>query len=303
MDMRTLRQRQALPMEAKVNLTGIRGVEFADRYEGMVYFSHSGGIDSTVAYDILLQRMPWLKAVHMQTMFEFPENEAFIRWYYSDLIAKGQFIILRPESRGVIWTPKKIIETYGYAYPDKENAQKIYEARTTKSEKLRNIRLHGDITGKGKIPERYMYLVKDQSFLISHYCCHALKKRPFKKFERETGLHPMLGELAEESALRTQIYLKVGCNAFNASRPVSRPIFFWTKQDIWEYVKTRGLPYSKAYDMGYERTGCVFCTIGINHDKTPNRFERLKVTHPAMYRYAMNELGLDAFLTYLGKPH
>ena len=53
---------------------------------------------------------------------------------------------------------------------------------------------------------------------------------------------------------------------------------------------------------GEKRTGCIFCPIGAHLHK-PNRFQRLKETHPELYQYCMTELGLDKFLTAVGVPH
>lgn len=36
-----------------------------------------------------------------------------------------------------------------------------------------------------------------------------------------------------------------------------------------------------------KRTGCVFCGFGCHLEKEPNRFQRLQVTHPALYNYCM----------------
>ena len=42
------------------------------------------------------------------------------------------------------------------------------------------------------------------------------------------------------------------------------------------------------YCTGYPRTGCVFCAFGCHLEKEPNRFQRLKETHPKLYNYCMN---------------
>ena len=38
---------------------------------------------------------------------------------------------------------------------------------------------------------------------------------------------------------------------------------------------------------GCERTGCMFCGYGCHLEKSPNRFERMKQTHPKIYDYIM----------------
>ena len=72
--------------------------------------------------------------------------------------------------------------------------------------------------------------------------------------------------MASESKLREKNWLKTGCNAFEAKRPVSMPMSFWLEKDVWEYLRKYQVPYCKIYDMGYERTGCVFCMFGAHLD-------------------------------------
>lgn len=38
---------------------------------------------------------------------------------------------------------------------------------------------------------------------------------------------------------------------------------------------------------GCERTGCVFCLYGCHLEKSPNRLEKLKISHPKLYDYLM----------------
>jgi len=38
------------------------------------------------------------------------------------------------------------------------------------------------------------------------------------------------------------------------------PIAFWTKDDVWQYIKDKGLKYHPLYDQGYESLGCKPCT-------------------------------------------
>ena len=46
----------------------------------------------------------------------------------------------------------------------------------------------------------------------------------------------MTAEMAEESRLRTQEWLKNGCNGFDMKEPKSMPMSFWTEQDIYIYI-------------------------------------------------------------------
>jgi 3'-phosphoadenosine 5'-phosphosulfate sulfotransferase (PAPS reductase)/FAD synthetase len=53
--------------------------------------------------------------------------------------------------------------------------------------------------------------------------------------------------MACESAQRKSNWLMYGCNAFNTKRPTSKPLSFWTEQDILEYITRYNLSYASVY--------------------------------------------------------
>ena len=151
-------------------------------------------------------------------------------------------------------------------------------------------------------------------FMISHYCCHKMKKSPMKKYQHEHHLYPILGTLAEESRVRKQAWIRHGCNAFDSTNPSSQPLSFWTEQDILAYIVKYNLPIASVYgdivsvqdgneypakDMtgqigcnlkctGCDRTGCIFCGFGFHLEKKgETRFQRLAKTHPRQYEYSI----------------
>ena len=169
---------------------------------------------------------------------------------------------------------------------------------------------------------KYLFFL-EADFEISDKCCSVMKKAPAHKYNKETGRHPMTAQMASESMQRTQKWLKNGCNAFDLKEPVSNPMSFWTEQDVLLYIKERNLPICSVYgevvedwdssndvegqmtisdlegygDMelfdakrpplkttGCQRTGCMLCGFGCHLEKSPNRFEMLKETHPGMYK-------------------
>ena len=75
---------------------------------------------------------------------------------------------------------------------------------------------------------------------------------------------------------------------------------FWTHQDVWDYIKYHALPYSPIYDMGYTSTGCFPCMFGVFFDGTPNRFQRMNETHPKLWDYCMDKLGIREVANFVG---
>lgn len=145
--------------------------------------------------------------------------------------------------------------------------------------------------------ERWAFLL-DADFKISDKCCYHMKKSPMKRFQKQSGLYPMVATMASESRQRKTAWLKTGCNAFEGTNKMSKPMSFWTEQDVLEYIDVMGLEvapvygnllYSngKYYFDGCQRTGCIFCGFGCHLEHEPNRFQRLKETHPKLYDYCM----------------
>lgn len=113
---------------------------------------------------------------------------------------------------------------------------------------------------------RHQYLL-DAPFEISQKCCQVMKKSPFASYGRKTKRYPITGQMATESRLRTQVWLKQGCNAYDAKKPVSNPMSFWTEQDVLLYVREFGEQmmeerrtwYAEAHpEMSVDELGKVF---------------------------------------------
>lgn len=290
MDNAELKYRQSLPLWDKINLSIERIKEWYEYFDGKVYVSFSGGKDSTALLDLVRVIYPDVVGVFVNTGLEYPEIKSFVK-------SIDNIVWLRPKMPF-----HKVINKYGYPVVSKENAQKIEEIRNTKSDKLRNKRLYGDHKGNGKLPEKWKFLI-DSNFKISSKCCNMMKKSPVKKFEKETGLRPFVGTMAKDSRLRATSYKQHGCNTFTSKRPMSTPFGFWTEKDIWNYIKSKNIPYSKIYDMGHTQTGCMFCMFGLHLEKGENRFQRMKKSHPKEYNYCIDKLECGKVLDYIGADY
>lgn len=285
-----LKQLQSLPIEIKIEKTKQRIREWYEYWNGQVYISFSGGKDSTVLLHIVKSLYPDVPAVFVDTGLEYPEIREFVKTI-------DNVIWLKPKMNF-----KDVIEKYGYPVISKEVSLKVKSARSTPNgyasqsfdrNSPKNIKQNQKYSCA-----KYKYLL-DAPFLVSHQCCDVMKKNPIKKYEKKEVKYAILGTMASESTNRNTQYLKYGCNAFDKARPTSQPLSFWLEEDIWNYIKTFNLSYSKIYDMGYERTGCMFCMFGCHLEKEPNRFQKMKITHPKLYDYCMNKLGLGDVLDYI----
>ena len=301
---------------------------------GWVYVSFSGGKDSTVLKHIVDSMYDDVPSLFVNTGLEYPEIQKFA-------MAQKNVVTVRPKMRF-----DEVIRKYGYPVISKEVSQKIYEYRQTPNGYTKaRFDENSDYVkryGKAFCLARWKWL-RDSDIPISHKCCHVMKKKPAKEYEKNSGRMPFIGTLADESRLRKTRWIQNGCNAFEAKRPTSQPLSFWTEQDILHYLKKYNVPYCSVYGdivldsgnqdqlsildlftdydpmdklktTGCNRTGCVFCMFGITQDGSPNRFQRLKETHPRQYEYCIgggefvdgkwqpnkDGLGLGKVLDYIG---
>lgn len=294
-----LKQRQSLPLDAKIVLSQRRIREWYEHYYGNVYVSFSGGKDSTVLLHLVRQLYPDTLAFFADTGLEYPEIREFAK-------ATENAQIVRPK---IPFT--KVIEKFGYPVISKEVSTIIYYAKLGKQwalNRLKGLETWGDKNNYKQRYIKYAYLL-DAPFEISHKCCIEMKEKPLKNIEKQ--YKPFIGLMATESMRRQQSYLKTGCNAFNSDKPSSTPLAVWTEQDILQYIKRFNLPYSKIYGdiletskglqtTGEERTGCMFCCFGIHLQKGENKFQRMAKTHSSLYNYCINRLGIGKVLDYIG---
>jgi len=283
-----LKQRQGLPLEIKEGLTANRIRTWYEYWNSDVYVSFSGGKDSTVLLHQVRKLYPKVTAVFVDTGLEYPEIREFVKTI-------DNVVWLKPKM-----TFKAVIEKYGYPVVSKDQSVAISRYRNTKDPVQKYRRLNGWPNGKkGMISKKWQFLI-NAPFKISDQCCTYMKKQPLDRFAKETTKKPFIGIMAEESHPRKRQFYNNGCNAFNLKKPKSFPISFWLEKDVWDYIKKYDVPYSKIYDMGEKRTGCMFCMFGVHLEKGENRFQRMSRTHPKQYDYCINKLGLGEVLKLIG---
>lgn len=310
LDIQQLKMRQAMNLEDKIRYTQRRIAEWVDHFgtDG-VYISFSGGKDSTVLLHIARQLYPELKAMFVDTGLEYPEIKQFVKSF-------ANVDMLRPKMMF-----NEVIEKYGFPIVSKEVSECVDQARkalVSDKYKYRLAKIMGTALDKNGNPSKYTCskwkFLMDAPFKISNQCCSVMKKTPAHLYHRQTGRVPIIGTMASESRLRTQQYLKQGCNGFANKIPTSTPMAFWTEQDVLQYLHTFNIPYAPVYGeiviedgvyktTGCLRTGCMFCGYGCHLEKEPNRFQKLKHTHPKQYDYIINKLGMGAVLDFIGVPY
>lgn len=263
---------------------------------------------------------PDVEAVFCDTGLEYPEIREFVK-------KQENVTIIKPEMNF-----KQVILKYGYPIPSKELARKIQYAKAGAGWAKKYVDGSAvDSEGRPsryRVSDRWMKLL-NAPFDVSACCCDIMKKKPMKKYEKLSLKKPYIGTLACESKIREQAWMRTGCNAFEGKKPKSAPMSFWNENDILQYIKENNIEIASVYGDIVEtgkvieyvgqvvpeykttkcdRTGCMFCMFGCHLETSPNRFERMKESHPKQYEYCMKPvekggLGLDKVLTYAEIKH
>lgn len=99
----------------------------------------------------------------------------------------------------------------------------------------------------------------------ARYCCGQLKEHG-----GEGRKFIVTGIRRQESRPRSKRPLVEPCRSFSDTRFL-HPIFDWSADDVWEYIRKYHVPYCELYDQGYERLGCVFCPFSRPAENRRNR--------------------------------
>lgn len=281
-----LKQMQALPLSAKIQMIRRRIADWIDEYgEDGIYVSFSGGKDSTVLLDIVRKDYHEVKGVFADTGLELPSIRRFVKTYEN-------IDWIKPDLNF-----KDVLIKHGYPLISKRVASYIATAKRT-SDSMRAKWIRGEVKTKFVAGGKWAFLI-DAPFKISGNCCDEMKKKPFHKYQKNTGRKPIIGTMASESLQREESWKKFGCNIFDRKEKMSRPISFWTENDVLQYIYENDLPIAEPYGevvikdnerltegvqtnlfdlfagyngckfetTGCSRTGCSFCLFGIMQDK------------------------------------
>lgn len=221
------------------------------------YLSYSGGKDSHLLYWFIKEYASEFKdilVVGINTYMEHPE----IR----ERIFKNSNKVLFPTKK-----PFEIKENYGIPCFSKEQDFYIYyyqnairkgkKPSKTVKEKIERTYKTGFYLSK----KASDYILSKKAHKITHLCCHYLKKEPARKFEKETGLKPILGVRGNESSMRKKQYQ----SCFTKDKKFT-PLWDLTDELLEQIYLKYNIEIPKIYEY-VERTGCMGCPYGsYKHD-------------------------------------
>ncbi len=87
------------------------------------------------------------------------------------------------------------------------------------------------------------------------WCCEHFKER-----KNPRGARLILGVRAAESPRRKKSWTQVSYHEKTQTTAIC-PILGWSGEMVWEFIKSRNLPYCELYDQGFDRLGCIGCPM------------------------------------------
>lgn len=101
------------------------------------------------------------------------------------------------------------------------------------------------------------------------------KRQPIEKESRRKPIHKPVYEIEG-----TNLVEKVkGFDLFDmetetvvtcvkgTDKIILSPIFSWTDNDVWTFIRGNNIPYCHLYDEGHQRLGCLFCPMASKREK------------------------------------
>lgn len=106
-------------------------------------------------------------------------------------------------------------------------------------------------------PEKNFFTMVEKRGLPSRtrrWCCDVYKERSSKNCFVVTGVR------GGESVSRSKRRQFESCSKY-ADRRFLHPIFHFSDEAVWAYIKKHNLQYCSLYDEGFERLGCIGCPM------------------------------------------
>ena len=228
---------------------------------------------------------------------------------------------------GTRWNKQKLIQEFGFPVLSKEIARKI-ELLQNPTPNNKTIR-HAIVTGetgeyggfqkhsKMKLAQKWLEkfggLENEEEgvnyqiapFKVSSKCCYYLKEKPCSDWAKEHNCVPYLGLMASEGGRREKSLMLNGCNYFGKGTIRSAPFAIFNRQDLLQLALDLKVPVPEIYGSilkdedghlytsGEQRTGCSMCGFGIQLEKRPHRFDRLRERNYKEWDFWMNRCCFD----------
>ena len=105
-----------------------------------------------------------------------------------------------------------------------------------------------------------------RSIELRKRCCGVRKVEPLGR--ALTGLEAWITGLRREQAVTRAHVRKVELDTEHGLLKIN-PLADWASEQVWAYIRERGLPYNALHDRGYPSIGCAPCTRAVAPGEDP----------------------------------
>ncbi len=209
-----------------VKRTFYRLAKFILKHPNKLYiFSHSGGKDSTVAYDIWVKTLKKIYDKYNITIdyiinFANTSNETADTYkYIKNELPKDKLKILNPKEGFYQWIKRKNYYTPSCLVRNCCSTYKEGQINKAYDNNLEYVMCIGVRQGESAKRSKYQFAMDDTFYR--------------KIFNGKSNMPKKWINIA--------------------------PIIDWTDMDVWLYIKKNNLKYNPQYDFGFNRCGCLIC--------------------------------------------
>ena len=294
-------------LQAKIDTAIMRIVELYEETEGKCVLSFSGGKDSTVLAELYLMakeqgKVGTIPIVFADTQVEYDAIYDFVEWFGKE---KQEVVFLKPRKSFV-----RVLKEYGKPIISKSTslALNTYQNVLNRGEDpLKYTLSFRIITGqqfdnekkearrdkngkvmphKARLADKHFHLLHpNNEHRYSRQCCVYLKKYPFYDYYSEHGVKGYFtGMRNEEGGARSMSFASCKQEIKLKGKMIQHvmPMFYWSDEDVNEFVKTYNIKLSDAYTKyGLKRTGCIGCpyakdisvVLRVLYDYEPNKYK------------------------------
>ena len=102
---------------------------------------------------------------------------------------------------------------------------------------------------------------------LRRHCCDVRKSRPLAQALQ--GFDAWVTGLRRDQAATRSATPVVAEDGAHGGIAKIAPLVRWSEEQVWDYIRSRGLPYHELYDQGYRSIGCQPCTRAVREGEDP----------------------------------